>query len=429
MPFHQPPLETISRDELHALQLTRLRETVRHVHAHNRRYAERLRGLGVDEVRSLADLTQFPFLTKDDLRQAYPFALTCAPPKDFVRIQTSSGTTGTPVLNAYTAADVAQWSEIMARCLSAATITAEDVIQITPSFGMFNGGFGFHFGASAIGALIIPIGAGRTPFQLDLMRDLGTTALAAIASYPLRLMEVARALHFDFRKQTKLRVGVFGAETWSDGIRRRIESEMGIETFDIIGMTETGGVGMGIDCEAHNGVHVWEDHYLVEIIDPTSGAPLPDGERGEMVITTLTRRGLPLIRFRTGDITSIMSREPCACGRTHLRVERLTGRTDDMLKVKGVNFYPRQIEAVLLRYDDVASDYQIVVDKVAGKDEMRLVIEAPNPQDRGLAQLLDAAIFDVLGFHADVQLVSIGAIERPVGKAVRVVDNRKKTLN
>jgi len=426
MPLYQPALESMSRQELPDLQLQRLHETLTHIHANNPRYVEHLEGRGADDVKSLADIAGFPFLTKEDLRRAYPFNLTCAPQKDFVRIQTSSGTTGTPILNAYTASDVAQWSEVMARCLTAAGVTSEDVIQITPSFGMFNGGFGFHYGASAIGAMIIPIGAGRTQFQLELMRDLGTTVLASIASYPLRLIEVAQSTGFDFRRDTRLRVGVMGAETWSDESRRRIEAAMGIETFDIIGLTETGGVGLGIDCEQHAGIHVWEDHFLMEIIDPVSGEPVPDGTRGEMVLTTLTRRGLPLIRFRTGDITAVTSREPCGCGRTHVRVDRLTGRTDDMLKVKGVNFYPKQIESLLLRYEDVATDYQIVIDKVEGKDQLSLVVEVKNPQEATLAQRLDAAVFDLLGFHAEVQLVPMGHIERPVGKAVRVIDKRKE---
>ncbi len=425
MPLYQPHLESLSPDALREMQLARLRDTLAHIQSNNVEYTARLNGLGASDVTSLDDIRKFPFLTKEDLRHAYPFKLTCAPPEAFRRVQTSSGTTGTPVLNAYTASDVAQWSEIMARCLTAAGVTSADVIQITPSFGMFNGGFGFHHGAVALGAMIIPIGAGRTQFQLELMRDLGTTVLASIASYPLRLIEVAHAVGFDFRKETRLRVGILGAETWSDEMRLWIESQMGIETFDIIGMTETGGVGLGIDCERHTGIHVWQDHYIIEIINPATGEPLPDGERGEMVVTTLTRRGLPLIRFRTGDLTAVASREPCGCGRTHARVERLMGRADDMLKVKGVNFFPKQIEALLLKYDGVGPDYQIVISKVEGRDQLALTVEANNPIDEGTKECVSSALFDFLGFHAEIELVPLGQLERPLGKAVRVIDKRR----
>ena len=422
--MYQPEAETLDRKTLRELQLQRLKETLQRIHANNPAYVQHLGGLGAEDVRSLEDLQRFPFLTKDDLRQAYPFKLACAPQTEFVRFQMSSGTTGTPVLCPYTAADVQQWSDIMARCLTAAGVTREDVVQITPGFGLFNGGFGFHYGASAIGAMIVPIGAGRSRLQLQFMKDLGTTAIAAIASYPLRLIEVAQEEGFDFRRDTRLRVGIFGAEIWSDEMRRRIEEAMGIESFDIIGMTESGGVGMGIDCSAHAGIHVWEDHYLVEIVDPETGEPVPDGEMGEMVVTTLTREALPLIRFRTRDITRIVSREPCACGRTHLRVDRITGRTDDMLKVKGVNFYPKQIESVLLRHKHVAFDYQIVLERVAGADRFRLVVETERPNDAELSQRIASEIKDMLGLTPEVELVPVGTIERPPGKAVRVVDRR-----
>lgn len=423
--MYQPRLERLPRAELEALQLSRLQATLRRIYAYNPQYARRLNGLGVDDVRRLEDIRRFPFLTKEDLRQSYPFGLACAPQTDFVRMQMSSGTTGTPIICPHTANDVAQWSEIMARCLAAAGVTRTDVLQITPSFGLFNGGFGFHYGATAIGAMIIPIGAGRTALQLQFMRDLGTTALAGIASYPLRLIEVADQQGFDFRRDTKLRVGIFGAEVWSDQMRRRIEERMGIETFDIIGMTETAGVGMGIDCSEHDGVHVWEDHYLVEIINPETGEPVPDGEWGEMVVTTLTREALPLIRFRTRDITCIVSREPCRCRRTSLRVARLSCRTDDMLKVKGVNFYPRQVESLLLKYPQVGNDYLIVIDRVEGADRMVVNVEAPPESAGGLGPQISLELYEMLGLHAEVNVVGPGELPRPEGKAVRVQDRRK----
>jgi phenylacetate-CoA ligase len=423
--MYQPNLETMPQAALQELQLRRLRETLDHIHTANPAYVEHLGGLDSKDVGSLQDLSNFPFLTKEDLREGYPYYLACAPRADFMRMHMSSGTTGTPVICPYTEADINQWAEIMARCLTVAGVTSEDVIQITPSFGLFNGGFGFHYGASALKTMILPIGAGRSSLQLRFMRELGTTAIAAIASYPLRLMEVARRVGFDFRAETNLRVGIFGSEPWSDGLRRRIETEMGITTFDIIGMTETAGVGSGIDCPAREGIHVWEDHYLIEIVDPDTDQPLPDGEEGEMVVTTLTREALPLIRFRTHDITAVRSRETCTCGRTHLRVERIGRRTDDMLKVKGLIFYPSQIERILMAHEGVATDYLIRLSREAGKDQFRLTVEVVEPRDEALITLLHDEIFDLLGFHANhIELVPIGTIERPLGKAVRVLDER-----
>ncbi len=356
----QPELEGMSRGELELLQLERLRRTIQRIAENNPGYHQYISRVKPQDIKSLDDLKHLPFLTKDQLREGYPYGFTCAPRERFLRFHMSSGTTGTPIINFYTRSDINQWAEIMARCYTAAGVTHRDVIQITPSFGLFNGGFGFHYGAEKLGAMIIPIGAGRSMLQLKLMKELEATVICAIASYPLRLIEVAKEENFDFA-ETKLRVGIFGAEVWSDEMRKRIEEEMGIESFDIIGMTETGGVGMGIDCQAHQGIHIWEDHYIVEIIDPDTGRVLPDGEEGEMVVTTLTRQGLPLIRYRTRDITRILSREKCDCGRTCLRVDRLKGRTDDMLKVKGVNFYPMQIEAILMRHKEVGPEYQIIL--------------------------------------------------------------------
>ncbi len=416
--MYQPRLETMPREELERLQLKRLRQTLAHIKANNPAYAKRLGDFNVEDIRDLSDIRQFPFLTKEDLREAYPFGLACAPKEDFVRFHMSSGTTGTPVVNPFTRSDVEQWAEIMARCLSAAGLTHKDVLQITPGFGLFNGGFGFHYGAERIGCFVVPIGPGRTLMQLKFMKDFGTTALGAISSYPLRLIEVARAEGFDLT-ETKLRVGIFGAEVWSDETRKFIEKELGIETFDIIGMTETGGVGLGIDCAAHNGIHVWEDHYLVEIIDPETGEVLPNGEEGEMVVTTLTREGLPLIRYRTRDITRVVSRGRCACGRSMLRVDRIKGRTDDMLKVKGVNFYPRQIEEIIMKHPEVLPDYLIRLGKRAGKDFIDILVES-RTLDETLKKRLEEEIYNYLGFRANVILVSEGEIPRPPGKAVRV---------
>ncbi len=423
----QPEFESMRRGELALLQLERLRNTIQRIKDYNPAYHKKIGEVLPWDIQSLEDLQKLPFLTKDDLREGYPYGYTCAVRENLVRFHMSSGTTGTPIVNFYTRNDVRQWGEIMARCLTAAGLDRSDVIQITPSFGLFNGGFGFHYGAERIGAMIVPIGAGRSMLQLKLMEEMGTTALCAIASYPLRLIEVAKEENFDFAERTKLKVGIFGAEVWSEEMRSRIEEAMGIETFDIIGMTETGGVGLGIDCKCHDGIHVWEDHYIVEIIDPETGKVLPAGEEGEMVVTTLTRQGLPLIRYRTNDITAIRSLERCECGRTCLRIERIKGRTDDMLKVKGVNFYPKQIEALLLRHKEVGTEYQIILERKKGKPVVSVVLEVKEgASSEDLREHLATHLYDFLGFRVNLSLVPEGSIPRPAGKAVRVVDKRNQ---
>src|SRR5205807_2607130 len=362
----QPELESLDREALARLQLERMRATLARC-LRNAAWRRRLGDARPDDVKRTEDWARLPFLTKDALRDAYPYGLACG--EDYRRVHMSSGTTGNPILNPYTAADVAQWGEVMARCYVAAGVTADDVIQITPSFGLFTGGFGFHYGAERLGAMVVPIGAGRTLLQLKLMQDLRTTVLPAIATYPLRLIEVAREERFDL-DSLALRIGILGSEMWSDELRARIERELDIRTFDIIGMTESGGPGLGIDCAARAGVHVWEAHYYPETVDPATGAVVPVGTEGELVISTLTREGLPLIRYRTHDLTRVVSRGRCDCGRTSLRLDRLRGRVDDMVIYKGINFYPRQIETTLLRHAGVSHEYPVVIDTDGGGERM-----------------------------------------------------------
>ena len=420
----QPAEETRSRDALEATQLERLRGTIARVAAHNPAYHRHLGQIAPRDLVTLGDLRALPFLTKEQLRDAYPYGMACASPDPVLRVHMSSGTTGAPIVNPYTPADIQQWREVMARCLAVATVTAKDVIQVTASFGLFTGGFGFHYGAEALGALVIPVGAGRTLLQLQLMRDLGATVLVGIATYPLRLIEVARQEGFDFRK-TSLRVALLGSEMWSDELRARIEAEMGIRTYDLIGMTETGGPGMGVDCEARDGIHVWDDHYLPEIVDPATGAPLPDGEPGELVVTTLTRHGLPLIRYRTHDLTRIRSRERCRCGRTGVRLDRFQGRTDDMVIYRGVNFYPRQVEQILLRQPGLGHEYQIELERDPGGGErMVLCVEMEPDGDRKVEERVRRELHDFLGLTPEIRRLALGEIPRPQGKAVRVVDRR-----
>jgi len=406
------------------LQLELLNKTIYRIKKNNPFYFERLNVNS--EIKSYDDFIKLPFITKDDLRNGYPFGFACADRKDFMRMHMSSGTTGTPIINPMTQNDINQWAEIMARCYKTATVTSEDTIQITPSFGLFNGGFGFHYGAEKIKAFVIPIGPGRSHLQLKFMKELESTVLCAIASYPLRLIEIAEDEGFDFKKDSKLRVGIFGAEVWSDEMRKRIEYIMGIETFDIIGMTETGGVGLGIDCIKHDGIHVWDDHYIVEIIDPVTCEPVEDGIEGEMVVTTLTREGLPLIRYRTRDITKIVSREKCDCGLHTIKVGRIKGRTDDMLKIKGVNFYPSQIESILLQFNELSMEYVIILEDKKGKDSVTLKVERENGFNDVIYDKVYTKLYDFLGFHLNLEIVEKGAIERSQGKAKRVIDLRGK---
>jgi phenylacetate-CoA ligase len=420
----QPELEALEREPLERMVAGRMRATLARVLAEPA-WARRLPGVDPRDIVRVEDWRTLPFLTKDELRDAYPYGLACARRAGYVRIQMSSGTTGSPILNPYTAADVTQWGEVMARCYVAAGVGRRDVIQITPSFGLFTGGFGFHYGAERLGAMVIPMGAGRTALQLRLMRDLQATVLAAIATYPLRLIEAAREERFDLASLS-LRVGIFGSEMWSDELRSRIERELRLRTFDIIGMTETGGPGLGIDCPARAGIHVWEDHYHPEIIDPVSGAALPDGVEGELVVSTLTREGLPLVRYRTHDLTRVVSRARCDCGRTSLRLDRLRGRADDMVIYKGVNFYPRQIETTILRHAGVSHEYQIVLDSEGGGERMTIHVETEPRCDPAVAARIRRELQELLALSPEIQFCEHGAIERSQGKAVRVVDRRPR---
>ena len=420
----QPDLEALDREALARLQVERMRATLARVLA-NPAWARRLGDVRPGDIKTIEDWSRLPFLTKAELRDAYPYELACGGAAGYARVHMSSGTTGNPILNPYTAADVVQWGEVMARCLAAAGVTRADVVQITPSFGLFTGGFGFHYGAERLGAMIVPVGAGRTLLQLTLMRDLGVTVLPAIATYPLRLLEVARDTGFDLGS-LKLRVAVLGSEMWSDELRARIDRELRLTSYDIMGMTETGGPGLGIDCAARTGLHVWEDHYLAEIVDPVSGAVRPDGVEGELVVSTLTRQGLPLVRYRTHDLTRVVARTRCDCGRTMLRVDRLRGRTDDMVIYKGVNFYPHQVETLLLRTAGLGPEYQIVLDSDGGGERMTVVVETEPGCDAAAAGRLRRELHDLLSLSPEIRLCAAGTLERAPGKSVRVVDRRAR---
>lgn len=424
--MYQPQFEAMERQVLEPLQVELLRNTIAHIAIQNPAYHAKLGSPLAIDMRTLAHLRQLPLQNKNDLRDAYPLAYLCCQPRDVLRVHMSSGTSGQPVVCPYTQRDLKGWKEIMGRCLYLAGLRRGDPFQVSAPFGLMNGGFGCHFGAEELGALLLPIGGGRSLMQLRMLRDFGTRVIVGIASYFARLIELADEEGFDFRSEAKLKSVVAGSEMWSDNLRRKIEARMGVKSYDVIGMTETGGVGMGIDCDEQAGVHVWEDHYIAEVIDPATGEAAPDGEPGELVITTLKREALPVVRYRTGDITAVVSREPCACGRTSLRIARFTGRSDDMITLKGTKFYPQQVENIIMAHPEVAQDYVITLSTDEHElDQARLTIETDGAVGESLRAHLARELHDYLGFTIEVRLVPVGELPRPQGKAVRVVDERR----
>ena len=418
--------ETLSRDEYAKVQFEGLKKSLTRVWG-NEFYRERLKkgGLGSPEdVKSLDDLADLPFFTKDDFRDAYPLKMNCVDRKDLLEFHMSSGSTGTPVVMAYTKNDLLQWAECMARCYAMAGLEKGDAFQIIPTFGLFNGGFGFYHGARKAGLFTVPASSGNTERQIKLMKDFKSKGFASVVSYVPRLIEKLDECPEGERDLPYLKVGIFGSETFSDETRRRIEKRLGIECFDIYGMTETGGVGTtGQDCKCHCGLHVFEDQYITEIIDPATGKLVPDGEYGEIVFTSLTREAMPIIRYRTHDITRILSREKCECGRTSLRIDRITGRTDDMLIVKGVNFYPRQVEQALKEIPGIADEFQIILEERHGMTDVTINVEAePGVTGHTVAKHLR----ERLGFLPKGDVFPIGALPRNEGKAKRVI---KKVLD
>ena len=413
--------ETLSRDEYLKLQLEGLKKSLARVWT-NEFYRSRLEKGGVgspDDVKSLDDLAKLPFFTKEDFREAYPLKMSCVDRKELLEFHMSSGSTGTPVVMAYTKGDLLQWAECMARCYAMAGLEKGDAFQIIPTFGLFNGGFGFYHGARKAGLFTVPASSGNTERQIRLMKDFRSKGFASVVSYVPRLIEKLDACPEGERDLPYLKVGIFGSETFSDETRKRIESRLGIECFDIYGMTETGGVGTtGQDCRCHCGLHVFEDQYITEVIDPVTGKVLPDGEYGELVFTSLTREAMPIIRYRTHDISRIVSREKCACGRTSLRIDRITGRTDDMLIVKGVNFYPRQVEQALKEIPGVADEFQIILEERHGMTEVTINVEAA---EGVTGHTVAKHLRERLGFLPKGDVFPIGSLPRTEGKAKRVI--------
>ncbi len=430
--FWNDEFETLPREAIEHLQVKRLRQTVERVSATVPFYQESFRRAGVrpDQIRSLDDLRRLPFTLKQDMRDNYPYGLFAVPLEQIVRIHASSGTTGKPTVVGYTRRDIETWAELMARSFVAAGAHRGDVIHNAYGYGLFTGGLGAHYGAETLGASVIPMSGGNTKKQIMIMQDFGSTVLTCTPSYSLYLAEAAAEEGIDIRK-LKLRVGIFGAEPWSESIRQEIEDKLNIKAIDVYGLSEILGPGVAIECiEAQKGLHIWEDHFIPEIIDPDSGEVLPFGERGELVITTITKEGIPMLRYRTRDITRLIP-EPCICGRTHLRLERMSGRSDDMLIIRGVNVFPSQIESVLMTIEGIEPHYQLIVDRDDQLDTLEVQVEV-NEQTfsdeikvlQDLSSKIRKEIKDLLGVTCKVRLVEPKTITRSEGKAKRVIDNR-----
>ncbi|MDO8848446.1 MAG: phenylacetate--CoA ligase [Coriobacteriia bacterium] len=422
----------MARPDLEALQLERLNALLARVYANVPTYRAKFDQAGVAPVVSgLEGLADLPFTVKDDLRQAYPYGMFAVPQSEIVRVHSSSGTTGQITVVGYTAADISNWADLMARTIASAGGTADDIVQIAYGYGLFTGGLGAHYGAERLGATAIPISGGNTKRQVQVLKDFGTTILACTPSYALLIGETATEMGIDIR-ELPIRAGIFGAEPWSESMRTQIEEILGLKAIDIYGLSEVMGPGVAAECTEQHGLHVNEDHFIIEILDPETLRPVPDGEQGEVVFTTITKQGIPLVRYRTRDISRIVTGE-CACGRTFRRMERITGRTDDMLIIRGVNVYPSQIEQVLVGIPGVAPHYQVVLSKRGSMDHVEVHVEVGHDVSFDEVKTLErlrnrvaAEIASSLAVNLAVKLVEPKSIQRSEGKAKRVVDLRNE---
>ncbi len=422
----------MDRSELRRIQSERLRETVERVYFNVPYYRNKFqeKGLGPDSIRDIDDISKLPFTTKGDLRDTYPFGMFAVPMSEIVRIHASSGTTGKSTVVGYTRSDVSTWSEVMARTLTSAGAGRNDFIQIAYGYGLFTGGLGLHYGGEKIGASVIPVSGGNTNRQLQIMLDFGTTILACTPSYALYLAEAIQENGIN-RDALKLKAGVFGAEPWTENMRKEIEAKLKVKAIDIYGLSEVIGPGVAYECDEQEGLHVNEDHFFPEIIDPDTLEVLPEGSLGELVFTTITKEGLPLIRYRTRDLTRL-NYSKCKCGRTLVRMDKCLGRSDDMLIIRGVNLFPSQIETVLLEMSEIKPHYRIIVDRVNNLDTLELQVEVDEKffQDKisqlqNLRERLQQNLESAIGLGIKVTLVEPKTIERSEGKAKRVIDNRK----
>ena len=428
--YYQPEIETMPVDQLKALQSERLVKQVKHVWENVPYYRAKMEAKGVtpDDIHGIEDLHKLPFLTKDDLRDAYPYGLVGKPLKDCVRIQSTSGTTGRRVVAFYTQADIDLWEDCCARAITAVGGTDEDVVQVAYGYGLFTGGPGLNGGSHKVGCLTVPMSSGNTDRQLQFMTDLQSTILCCTPSYAAYLGESIEER--GIKDQIHLKAGIFGAEAWTEAMRQDIQNKLGIKAYDIYGLTETSGPGVAFECEEQTGMHINEDHFIAEIINPETGEVLPEGEKGELVFTAITKEAFPLLRYRTKDLC-VLSRKPCSCGRTHIKMTKPMGRSDDMLIIRGVNVFPSQIETVLLN-EGMTPNYQIVVDRVNNTDTFDINVEMSQEMfSDNLGKVADkekqlvASLKAMLGIQAKVHLVSPKSITRSEGKAVRVIDKRK----
>lgn len=432
--IYNEEFETLPRPALEALQLKRLKGTLARVYATVPFYKESLDKSGItpEDIKGLEDLQKLPFTYKQDMRDSYPYGLFAAPMEEIVRIHASSGTTGKPTVVGYTRKDIDTWSELMARSFVAAGVHKGDIIHNAYGYGLFTGGLGAHYGAERLGASVIPMSGGNTKKQIMIMQDFGSTVLTCTPSYSLFMAEAAQEEGIEFKKLS-LHVGIFGAEPWSESMRTEIEAKLNLCAIDIYGLSEIMGPGVAIECrEAKKGLHIWEDHFIPEIINPDTGDLLPPGEQGELVITTITKEGIPLIRYRTRDITCI-NYETCACGRTHARIDRMSGRSDDMLIIRGVNVFPSQIESILMGIEGVEPHYLLIVDRHNNLDTLEVQVEVDErlfsdeiKHLQALSHTIEKEIKDILGVTCKARLVEPRTITRSEGKAKRVIDNRKK---
>ncbi len=434
--MYQPELEAMPRPQLEALQTERLGALLKRVYESVPLYRTKFDEAGFDpkDFTSLDDLTKVPFTVKDDLRSAYPYGMFAVPLRDIVRVHSSSGTTGQITVVGYTSGDIDRWSDLMARTFASAGATEDDIVQVTYGYGLFTGGLGAHYGSERLGALTIPVSGGNTKRQVQILKDFGVTVLACTPSYALLIAETAQEMGIDVH-DTPLRIGVFGAEPWSENMRRQVEDALGVSAIDIYGLSEVMGPGVASECVHKHGLHVFEDHFLIEIVDAETFQPVPDGEYGEVVFTTLTKEGIPVIRYRTRDISRIIPGQ-CPCGRTFRRMERVTGRSDDMLIIRGVNVFPSQIEQVLTGIPGIAPHYQVVLTKKGSMDHVEVHVEmAPDiayDEVRELERIqrsVKAEIESALAVSIAVKLVEPKSIARSEGKAKRVLDLRAEGGN
>lgn len=430
--YFNPELETMPVDQLHELQLKRLKQTVRHcMNAPFYQKEFQKRGITPDDIQSLEDIRKLPFTTKEDLRENYPFGLSCIPLKDCVRLHSSSGTTGNPTVVLHSQKDLDEWANAVARCLWMVGSRPEDIFQNSAGYGMFTAGLGFQYGAEKVGMLTVPAAAGNTTRQIKFIKDFGTTVLHAIPSYASRIYDVMKEEGVDPQKDTQLRVLCIGAEPHSEEQRKRIENQLGVKAYNSYGISEMMGPGVAFECQEQNGLHIWEDYFIVEIIDPVTLEPVPDGQLGELVLTTINREAMPLLRYRTRDLTRFLPGE-CPCGRHHRRIDRLQGRSDDMIILKGVNIFPIQIEKILLKFKELSTDYFIVIDTKDGNDIMTIEVEINQMftddfiRLQNLEKEITRQLKDEILITPKVRLVPKGTlVTSDEKKAVRVKDLRK----